>query len=145
LPSDDSSTTLVQPSSTNVSQSVLGLGTASSVDHHHDNDNVGEQRKVHLQIANEPQIPIILVSPQPTIKMKDAQVGTDSHRTESERSPETRWTSPSSDHYDQDDPLTTKVVKVFKKSRCYQAVISSNSCTSIIIVSNEDNRDFLDS
>ncbi|XP_034476018.1 uncharacterized protein LOC117783002 [Drosophila innubila] len=49
--------------------------------------------------------------------MKDAQVGTDSHRTEIERSPETRLTSASSEQYDQDEPLTTKVVKVFKKRR----------------------------
>jgi len=86
------------------------LRTESSVDD-------DEQPNVCVQIQDEPQIPIILVSAQSNPITKDAQVGTVSNRTESGHSNrESRVRSTSSELYDQDEPLTTKVVKVYKKS-----------------------------
>jgi len=86
------------------------LLTESSVDD-------DEQPKVCAQIQDEPQIPIILLAAQSNPITKDAQVGTASHRPGSGHgSRESRVKSTSSEHYDQDEPLTTKVVKVYKKS-----------------------------
>ncbi|KAL7735813.1 hypothetical protein ACLKA6_017817 [Drosophila palustris] len=124
LPSDDSSTTLVVQSSTNsidwdtecprLPLELADLATATSVDSDDNDDDKEELRKLKVKIHSEPQqIPIILVAPQSTPLMKDAQVGTSSQRNGSAQG--TGWRSNDTDVYDQDEPLTTKTVKVFKK------------------------------
>ncbi|XP_034102187.1 uncharacterized protein LOC117566752 [Drosophila albomicans] len=144
--SEDSNTTLVpqrssvdivrQPASRRLTfDSTL---TTASIDDDEDYNDDDEQQANGEEVLQQ-QMPIILLDAQSTVIKRDAQVGTVSQRTGTEHSigasgNENRpssWKSSNSDPYDLDEPLTTKVVKVFKKRHRIQPAHPYDSDDSV--------------